>query len=231
MDGFMSAGVAGILFAEDFGEPDPVPAGPGPEPAPLPPALTQDDVDAACIRAVRSAERAWGEGAAERRAVALEALAAGLAEARAAAAAAAEAVAEGVARAMLGVLAGVLPDLCRAHGDAEVRALLRQVLPEVGAAGPVVVRVHAGLLAALEADLAALDGDLVDRVELRAANLPPGDARLGWEHGGMVRDAAALAGTVRDCLSRLGLLPGAEPDDVPDVFNADNRSLAHAAAH
>ena len=42
----------------------------------------QDDVNAACLHAVRMAQLAWAEGAQERRTQALEALAAGLDGAR-----------------------------------------------------------------------------------------------------------------------------------------------------
>ncbi len=179
---------------------------PSPPAAPPPPPLTQADVNAACLRAVQAAQAAWADGAQERRTVALEAVAAGLAEARAEAARHAEALADGIARTVLSVLSAILPQLCQAHGDAEVRAVLRTLLPSVGRSGPVVVRVHAGLIDALRDDVDLLDEAVAGAVELRAANLPPGDARVSWENGGLVRDGAAIRAAIKDSLSVLGLL-------------------------
>ena len=229
MDGFTSAGIAGILYAEDFGEPEPAPPPPPPppawEPEPDPvPTLGQADIDRACIEAVAAAERAWTEGALERRTLALEAIGAGLAEARRTAAAEAEAVADGIARAVLAMTVAVLPEMCRSHGDAEVRAMLQRLLPLVARQGGVVVRAHAGLLEDLATDLAALDEDLHGAVQFRAANLPPGDVRVSWPDGGAARDTGAVQAALRDSLSQLGLIDPA-PAPVP------TRSLAHVHAH
>ena len=228
MDGFTSAGVAGILFAEDFSE-DPSPAAavaPVCEPElvfePPAPGLTQDDVDAACIVAVRAAETAWFDGTAARRAAALEVIAGELAVARQDAAEAAEAVADGIARTMLGMVSAVLPEFCRRHGDAEVRALLRRLLPVVGPAGNVVVRLHAGLVPEVAAELAGFDPELAEAIELRAANLPPGDVRISWPDGGMHRSTEAIRTAVSECLAELGLFN-------PTV--CEGRSPAHVLAH
>ena len=201
----------GILYAEDFGRPPPPPS---PKPAPATPSLTQADVDAACIRAVQAAEIAWSGSAAERRAEALAALAASVQAAQTEAAARAEAVADGIARAALGALAHVLPDAARKHGDAEVRALLRRMLPMVAAQTRVVVRVHAGMIGELQEDLAQMD-DLADQIEFRPANLPPGDARLSWEDGGLVRDTAAICAAIIDGLAQLGLIDPPSPAPQP----------------
>ena len=200
------AAALGILYAEDFGNTAPPPAAP---PAALQPAagpLTSADVEAACHRAVALARTDWAASVETRRTAALETLAAGLAEAREAAEEAAEAVADGVARTALSMLAGLLPNLSRRHGDAEVRVLLQAMLPLLAAQRSVVVRVHAGLIEALEHDFAAFDEELAARIELRPGNLPPGDARLAWEDGSLVRDAAVIHQALTDALSRLGLL-------------------------
>ncbi len=210
MDGYAS--VAGLLYAEDFGRARPPPP-PPPAAPPAPRPLDQADIDAACERAVQAARDAWAGDAAERRTAALTALAAGLAEAEAAAARNAEEVADALARTMLSMLAGALPHLCRAHGDAEVRALARHLLPLIARTTPVVARVHAGLLDALRLDLAEMDEAVLDRIELRPANLPPGDARIAWEDGSLVRDGAALCAALNDALAQLGLiLPEAAPE-------------------
>ena len=222
MNEFCSPGVLGILYAEDFGE-DPPPPAPGPEAwtEPAPPPITEADIAAARERAVAAAEAVWADGVEERRTQALEALAAGLAEARQEAQHQAEAVADGLVRTALAMLAGVLPELSRGHGDAEVAALLRHVLPVLAPATPVVVRVHGGLVAALRDELDRMGEDVAGAVEVRAANLPPGDTRLSWEGGSLHRDSAALCAAVTDGLAQLGLLP---PCKVPAPH--DLRSLA-----
>ena len=218
MDEYVSSPPAGILYAEDFGSPAPAPRTPKSSPP-----LTRDDVDNACIRAVQSAQNAWADHAAERRTASLEAVAAGLAEARRAAETQAESVAEGIAQVALGMVSSVLPHLCRNHGDAEVRALMRQILPLLAPSTPVVVRVHAGLIEALQADLATMPDELAANLELRPANLAAGDARLSWADGHMVRDTAAICAAVQQGLAQLGL-------DTPPVEHAVNkdRSLAFA---
>lgn len=210
MDGFRTAGALGILYAEDFGR-DPPSTAPAPAAAA---ALTQADIDRACIRAVAAAQDAWSDTDDARRADALVAVRDGLAAIRQQAAEHAEAVADGIARAALSALAAALPHVCRAHGDAEVRALLRHVLPLVAARARVVLRVHAGLIDALRQDIERFDDTLIDQIELRAANLPPGDVRLNWEDGGLVRDGAAIRAAIEDGLTQLGLLD-ADPSDTP----------------
>lgn len=216
-DEFRSPGVMGILYAEDFDVGSPLPE---PE-QPPPPPLTQDDVMAACHDAVAAARAEWAHDAAERRALALQVLAAGLVAARRDAALEAEAVADALVRAALATLAGALPHLCRSHGPAEVSALLRQVLPALAARSRVVVRAHAALLPSLREDLAALPDGIADTVELRPGNLPPGDVRIAWEGGSLQRDTEHLCAAMMDGLTGLGLLG-------PAVDAAPERSLTHA---
>ena len=215
----MNEFASGILYAEDFGR---VSRAPPPAPPPKPaaaPQPTQADIDAACARAVEAAEIAWSASAAERRAEALALLAAGLAEMRQNAAEHAEATAEGLARTVLGLVAGVLPAYCRAHGDAEVRALVKRLAPLVARSGRMVVRVHPSLVETLTEDLAQLDEQVAGNVEVRPANLPAGDVRLAWEDGSLVRDTAAICAALQDGLAQFGL---SEP------FETRIGSLAHA---
>lgn len=227
-----SPGVLGILYAEDFGADNfgapPPPPEPEYVPEPAPPALTEADVDAACHDAVAAAEAAWAAGAVARRTAALESLAAGLVDARRDAEAQAEAVADGLARTALSMVAGLLPHLCRAHGDAEVSALLHQLLPALAPHTRVVVRVHAGLLDALRDELDRMGDGVADQVELRPANLPPGDARLSWDGGSLHRDTAALCAAMTDSLLQLGLLlPDAPPPATRHAPSHATGSLAH----
>ena len=203
MDGFTPTAL-GILYAEDFSETRPKPS-PPPPPPPVKPALTQADIDAACIRAVQSAQLAWTESAAERKAEALATVAAQLREVAQQDLQAAEALADGVARAALSMVAGALPDLCRNHGDAEARALVRHLAPLLCGRTRLVIRAHPGLIELLSDDLERIDEGLTASIELRPANLPPGDVRLAWENGSAVRDTGAICASVRETLAQLGL--------------------------
>lgn len=218
MNASQPARALGILYAEDFGRAPPVP-----EPVRAPVALTQADIDAACIRAVQAAETAWSGSAAERRAEALAALAANLRTAQTEAAARAEAVADGIARTALSALAHALPHATRKHGDAEVRALLGRMLPMLAGQTRVVVRVHAGMIEGLTEDLAELD-ELAGQIELRPANLPPGDTRLSWDDGGLVRDTAAICTAMIDGLAQLGLVD--PPTQAPHAQHEWSHALA-----
>lgn len=211
----------GILYAEDFSLEHVVPP-PDPEPPPLP-AITQADVDAACIRAVQAAQAAWAESAAERRTEALASISAGLKDANDSQARAAEAVADTLARATLAMVAGMLPHFCRAHGDEEVRAIVQKLAPILGRRARLVVRVHPGLIETLADDVIAIDDSLAPAIDLRPANLPPGNAHLTWEDGSLVRDTAALRSAMQEALARLGLDAG-----TPSVLEPCPGSLALA---
>ena len=229
MDHHRSQAAVGILYAEDFGvDLDPVPPPPAspsdqPElaPADLPPALTQADLDDACRRAVQVAEAAWSVSAAARRAETLAAIASELAGAQAAAAYQIDAVADGIARTVLSMLAGALPQFCRAHGDGEVRALVGRFAPLLARNAHLVVRVHPALIDAIGTDLAALDDSLAAQIELRPANLPPGDVRVAWEDGSLVRDTASICAVLQDGLAQLGLVNPVEHNH----YETNTRSL------
>lgn len=226
------AGTLGILYAEDFGIEAPAPPPAAPEPKP--PALTQADIDAACLRAVAVAKAAWQGHAEERRATAWAKVTEDLAACRHEAHHHAETVADGVARTALGMIAGALPHLCRAHGDHEVRALMGRLTPLLAARTRLVVRVHPGLVPALQADIDTLDETTAANIELRPANLPPGDVRLSWEDGSLVRDCAAIRTAMQDGLAQLGLIDLPPPDPKPEALlpsplpAPENRSLAFA---
>ena len=207
MDAHARPADLGILYAEDFGnERQKATPAAKPAPQPSPPPITQADIDTACIRAVQAAEHAWSTGAEERRAGALSALAAGLTEARQEAARHAETVADNIAQTALSLLAGALPHFCRNHGDEEVRALMARLIPFLAPSTQLVVRVHPALIETLAADIAALDDGLTAQIELRSANLPPGDVRLSWEDGRLTRDSSAICTALQDGLAALGLI-------------------------
>ena len=169
-------GAFGILYAEDFGVDPEAPRAAAAVTAPPPrPVLTQADVDAACIQAVAAAQVAWEREAACMQAEALRSIGTGLGAVRAEAEARAAELGEALARTVLAQLHAMLPALCQAHGDREVRALTRHLVRLLASEARVVVRVHAGLVDALQEALGAEAAQVSDTlaVEVRPANLPP----------------------------------------------------------
>ena len=206
MDSYGAPAALGILYAEDFGAPrEKARSAFAPAPAAAP-ALTQADVDAACMRAVQAAQLAWSGSAEDRRTEALASLAASLAEARQEADRQQEILADAVARTALSLLAGALPHLCRRHGDDEVRALVEAIAPVLAPAMPLVIRAHPELIGLLADDIATLDEDLAARIELRPANLAAGDVRITWDNGSLTRDTEAIRAALQDGLAACGLL-------------------------
>jgi len=236
MDG-MASRFVGILYAEDFDDdPEPLPPADLPRaPEPPPPSFTLEDLDAAQrmarTEAVQAARAEWERSALHDRTQSLAAIASAVADAQGEARTLADATAEGLARTMLSVLAGLLPELCAQHGPTEARALLRHLLPTLGQQPRIAVRIAPAVLDGVREDLALLDEDLAAAVELIAAPLTPGDARVTWTDGSLVRDQAAIRHALTSALAELGLLEPA-PVAVAPVAVADvrtpQRSMAHA---
>ncbi len=200
----------GVIYAEDFDDlaaPDALP----PEPEVVEPSFTRDELEAARDSALAegaSAERdrIAAEGAAAR-AQAFRALAAALADAGEAARLAAEEAAEGIAQAVLSVVAAGLPALCARHGEGEVRALVRSLLPTLGAEPAITVRLSPPLMDAIRAEMAGLDPEIAAAVHLVPTDaLAPGDVRVSWDGGLCQRSAATACAAVREALAPLGLL-------------------------
>jgi len=206
MDGTTTRSRAGILYAEDFDE---LPA-PPPRPEPPTPGYTQaaldDAVSAACAEAVHAARMDWQACALQAQSDALVAIARNLTAAEAAAAAVATETAEGTVRTIMAILVGLLPALCARHGHAELRAMLRHLLPTLAQQPRVTVRLSPAVLDGVRADLAEMDEDLAATIVLTPATLPPGDTRVIWTNGKLVRDTAALRNAVIAALVELGLL-------------------------
>ncbi len=196
----------GVLYAEDFDLDGAAPAETA-EPEVIDPVFTAAELEAA-----RAEGRAAGHMEAERglaasRAHMLGLLATGVADARDAAKEVAEAAAEGVAKCMLGALAACLPAMCERHGAEELRALARYVLPAMHDEPRITVRVNPHMIAAMQAEVAALDFEIAERVHLLPTDaIAPGDARISWAEGCAVRDAGRARRAVEDALDALGLL-------------------------
>jgi len=221
MDG-MASRFVGILYAEDFDDPELPPL---PEPGPAPPSFTLADLEAAqqIARgdAIQAARAEWETSALQDRTRSLAAIAVAVADARQEARVLAETVAEGTVRTILSMVAGLLPDLCAQHGGAEVRALLRHLLPTLAQQPRINLRIGQAVLDGVREDLALLDEDLVATITLTAAPLVPGDARVTWTDGSLVRDQVAIRLAVTAALTELGLLE-------PVVARTNQRSMAHA---
>jgi len=217
----MRAAAYGVIYAEDFDDPATPDAPVPPEPEVVEPSFTRDELEAARDAALAegaAAERdsIAAEGAAAR-AQAFHALAAALADAGEAARLAAEEAAEGIAQAVLSIVAAGLPALCARHGEGEARALVRSLLPTLGAEPAITVRLSPRLLDAVRAEMAGIDPEIAAAVHLVPADaLAPGDVRVSWDGGLCQRSAAAACAAVREALAPLGLL-------LPDAALAETR--------
>ena len=130
-----------------------------------------------------------------------------LAAEREAAAIRADQSAEVIARLLIDSLAVAFPDLCAQFGDAEVRAVVRIVLPGLRQEQAITVRAHPRTALALAQEIARLDPDLTAHVQTSACDaMPPGDVRIAWRSGSATRDAAELWRQVASVLMPAGLL-------------------------
>ena len=200
--------VFGILYAEDFDDPVDMAANSAEEsevPKQPPPPLTQADLDAACEEAVRVARLEWQAGTERASRDAVSALNPTLGNLREIAERATLAAAEGTITTILTMVSGLLPHFCLEHGPAEVRSLLARLLPTIRSQERITVRVHPDLVALVQRDLAGLDTASASMIEVTAAPLQPGDVKVSWENGSLVRDTQQIAQAIEDALNELGL--------------------------
>ncbi len=201
----------GVLYAEDFddegGAPVAEASGPVPEPEIIEPVFTAAELEAARAEARQAGRTEAEHGLTASRNRLLALLADGMSEARSGAYAAAEAGAEGVARTMLGALATCLPQLCKQHGAAELRALVRILLPALSEEPRITIRVNPHMLPVIQAEIATLDVEIAERVHVLPTDaVEPGDARVTWADGSAVRDTARARAAFAEGLASLGLL-------------------------
>jgi flagellar biosynthesis/type III secretory pathway protein FliH len=137
----------------------------------------------------------------------LESIATTLRETCAEANAVAERSVESIARLLLDSLAKLLPALCERHGEAELCALIRIILPTLAQEPTITVRVNPAHTPALMRELDRLDPDLVEHVRLVPVEaIAAGNVRVTWRDGSALRDTAALWQQVRAVLEPAGLL-------------------------
>jgi len=225
-----SRGPGIILFDEDFDLPPP-----SREPEVIEPVYSVNELNAAREEAARdSREQALTEADTSARTMASRALASiseQLETARAEAAAIAEQSSEAIARLVMSCFATAFPALCARHGQPELAALLREILPALHREPAITVRISPHVAAALATDVHALDADLAKRVRLIPTDaVAPGDARITWEHGAATRDAASLWRQIENVLAPAGLLNPAGPLNSADPLNAPDPVRAEHAA-
>lgn len=197
MDGFAHVSCGNLLFAEDFDRDEVVP-----EPEVIEPEVIEPTYSFSELSEAR--EAAWRDGhSAGLREAAADSVAAvhetatviakQLAEEREAAAARAEQAATSIARLLLAGLEAAFPALCARYGGAEVRSLVRIIVPALTQEQSITVRAHPRTAEAVAEEVARLDPELSTRVQAVACDtMAPGDVRVIWRNGAAARDAAAL---------------------------------------
>ncbi len=203
--------VLGVLYAEDFdddGESTPHAAEhPVPEPEIIEPSFTSTELDVARAEARAAGRTEVEHGLAATRLHMLSLLATGIADSRAGARDAAMAAAESMAKLMLTILNLCLPAMCKSHGAAELSALAKTILPGLIDEPKIVVRVNPQMVPTMQAEVAALDFELAERIQVLPTDaVAPGDARISWGDGSVIRDAGSARRMVEDALASMGLL-------------------------
>jgi flagellar biosynthesis/type III secretory pathway protein FliH len=196
----------GALFGEDFDRPDATP-----EPDAIEPVFSAAELANAREAASREGNAAGRDEAvacdAAATRVAIEALAAQFADARDTAAALAEQSADAIARLLLDSLAAAFPVLCASYGEAEVQAIVRSVLPALNQEQAVTVRTNPLTARSLLREIGRLEPDFASRVQIVECDaMTPGDVKIAWRNGAVVRDATALWEQVAAILAPAGLL-------------------------
>ena len=197
------------IFNEDFDRPT-APA-PPPVPTPSEPVYSAADLQMARAEALRDGHAA---GLAEADGVtaalarhALLTIAESLDAAKAEATGIAEETAEAIAQLLMDAFAAAFPALCVRHAEAELRAIMRAVLPRLHEEPSIVVRASPHVTDALTDEIAAIDPDLLDRVRVIPTDaVPEGDVRIAWRAGNVRRDTAGLWNEIENVLAPAGLL-------------------------
>jgi flagellar biosynthesis/type III secretory pathway protein FliH len=199
------------LFIEDFDRPQELP--PPPEPEIIEPAFTVAEFAAARAEAWRegheaaTAERETAHASAVRQSLA--GIAAQLVAARDDSAAIAEQSADAIAQLLISCFAAAFPALSARHGEAEIRAIVRTVLPALRQEPKVTIRLNPHASAGVAAEIERVAPDLMDQVQIVPTDaLAAGDVQITWRNGRATRDTAVLWQDIADVLAPAGLLPG-----------------------
>ena len=183
----------GILYAEDFDDEPPAPP-PLPEPDPVFSAAELDEARLQAADTARAEVFASAELAAlQSRSVALADVASELRRLSGDVAAEVERSSVELSYAVMSLLCAALPSLMESTAGREVSGLLGRLLPGLHAEKQVTVRVSPQVADRIGADLLALDEDARSRVVLVPTDaLLPGDLRVSWHEGRLVRDTGEI---------------------------------------
>ncbi|MBV9252447.1 MAG: hypothetical protein JO227_24780 [Acetobacteraceae bacterium] len=215
MDGlaFQRGSSGGVLFMEDFdaAPPPESPAEPEPEPEVIEPVFTVQELQSAKQQSWEAGYQAgYAEAAGAARTSVTDALAKigpAVAAATQRAEAGAHQSAEAVARLLLDSIAAAFPALCARHGEGELRAIIRSLLPAIAHEPAITIRVNPADADAVAEEVSRIDLDAgAIRIEPAAA-VAAGDIRIQWRNGRAMRNAAALWAEISDILGAAGLLP------------------------
>ncbi len=219
----------GVLFEEDFDLP-PAPPAP-PEPEIIEPVYSVADLQEARTEAWREGhDAAMAEAETTARTEARQTLtriAERLEATQAEAADLVERSAETIARLLMDGFAAAFPDLSRKHGAAELRAIIRTILPALHQELAVTVRIDGNAVQVVRDEIERLDPDLLPKIEVQASNaVLPGDIRIAWRNGAAIRDTTTLWEEITAILSPAGLM---SPDLMsPDLMSPDPMSSRSA---
>ncbi len=203
----------GVLYIEDFDEPNISPVT-RQEPATdiIAPCFSAEDLEAARQQAYAEGTRDGVESAARERThtmrLLLENLVQQLQKSQSDITAHAEAIASELAQTLFSALYGSLPELCRVHGETEIRALVKRIMPGLARESRVDIRLHPDLVAAVEDEISRLPHDIPEKIELIAdPHFAATDLRATWKTGHLQRSSAKIWQDLRQDLEIFQLLP------------------------
>ena len=224
-----SSTTAGVLYAEDFGEPlVPVapraaPASAKTDPKPVLPSFSLDELRAATERAHaegRDAERlASAQAQAAQRIAALASIAEGVHDAHADAGRLVEQGLDAIACTALALLSAALPALCVSRAETDLRDVLRHILPPTRHLPELHIRLNPSLRQAVEEEAATLlEGSAVRVIWTETDKVMPGDVAVSWHNGSALRDINATCVSIRDAVMTLfDDRPASLETEAPDV--------------
>lgn len=200
-----------------------------------PPEFTAEELEAARAAAFAAGHAegvAEGHGRATaeaeaRTTAANEMLAARLQDCCALASAAAEAAAGAATVAAAKALEHAFPAFAERHGAEDICAVLREAIARAGDEPRLVARFSAEEFDVMDANMTAIAkaagfGGRV--VTLEDADLAPGDARVEWADGGVLRDNGRLTAAVAEAISAVGdTLAAQSQTDAPAAADADHQ--------
>jgi flagellar assembly protein FliH len=209
------------LFADDFDAIDAAgrrAATSAPEPPPPLPTYSQEQLEAACAEARAEGYTRGIADAAVSEAATIAATLARIGEQLANAAEQAGRVAEENSEAfgklLFSAMVAGFPLLRTQHGEAELRRMLKRAMPGLVREAHVTFKVHPTMVPVIQAELAAVPLKEQQHMTIEPTEaIPPGDARISWPYGGLVRDTVKIHNAITEILQPLGLLPDPAPAD------------------